>query len=203
MAILASVPKMANAADVRFSLETSDMSENPISSVVVGQRYILNGYVEDIRPNPEGVFAAFMDVGYDSALTSITDPIRFGPAFANGTSIDLSVPGILNEIGAFDGFEPLGPGKYRLFTVPLVADAAGIVNFLSNPADDIPAHETLVFGQDADVETCDVLYGEARLTIVPEPSSVSLLAVGMCIIWAESRLLRQNRWHMCGVGCGA
>ena len=99
---------------VRFSLETTDLSGNPISSIATGGRFQVRMYVEDARvapPDPArtGVFAAYSDLLYNSDLVStVTQPnnpfgfaITFGAQYQNGLSASDVVPNLIDEVGAF------------------------------------------------------------------------------------------------------
>ena len=105
-----------------FRLQVEDLSGNSITSVLLGQDFKLAAYVEDIR-DPEvpfpGVWAAFMNVAYNSSLASITpmpnpDPIggdghgnfgdlgiEWGSYFAAGLRFgDTGTPGQIQGIGS-------------------------------------------------------------------------------------------------------
>jgi hypothetical protein len=72
--------------------------------------------------------------------------------FTNGhtpNDVVLATPGLLDEIGAFADFSTFftgTPSPALLFSVPFEASAAGEVNFVLDPADDLPAHFSLLFG---------------------------------------------------------
>src|SRR5262249_12298278 len=99
--------------------------------------------VQDIRPSPIGVFAAYADVMYDVAHVSLAGPIIFAPSYPNGQSGDTTTPGLIDEVGAFDGFSPLGGAEVTLFSVPYHATSVGTVNFTLDAADFSPVHDCL------------------------------------------------------------
>ncbi len=131
---------------VRIRLQASDESGQAISSIEVGNQFFLEGYVEDLRSTPLGVFSAYLDVLYDSTLVSLDGPVQFSGPYQDGQSGDLTVPGLLDEVGAFDGVTPLGAGEMLLFRVPGTAKALGQADFHPNKAEGFD-HEVLLYQQ--------------------------------------------------------
>ena len=58
-----------------------------------GDTFFLEAYVEDTRPRPEGVFAAYVDVAFDLDLATVAGPLTFGHKFPNGRHGSAAVPG--------------------------------------------------------------------------------------------------------------
>jgi hypothetical protein len=115
---------------------------------------------------PTGVFAAYMDVIFESGLVSVAGPLQFGTSFTVARSGITSTPGLIDEVGGAAGsLTPLGGGKFLLFSVDLEADIAGTERILAEPADDAVTHDMLVFGTDDAISTALVNYGSAELTI--------------------------------------
>ena len=54
LAIIA-LAEVGTAATVRIRLETTDLHSNVVSSVNVGEQFLLRGYVTDLRPNAQEV----------------------------------------------------------------------------------------------------------------------------------------------------
>ena len=149
----------ADTADdlIRLRLDATDLSGVPIDQVIVGQQFQLRGYVQDLRTAAikPGVFAAFQDILYDKGLVSVnasTDPaglgfqVVFDPAYNNGKSGDIRIPGLVNEIGSVQTSDgPTGSGEKLQFTITLTARNTGTANFLGDPADIKPFHDSLVF----------------------------------------------------------
>lgn len=130
---------------VRIRLEAATSDGTPIDTITAGQSFVVNAFVEDIRSAPQGVFAAYFDTTYNSNLASVTGPIVFSTAFANGQSGTTTTPGLIDEAGAFTQ-SVLGGGEALLFSVPFVANSAGTLNLTLNPADVFPSHDTLLRG---------------------------------------------------------
>ena len=159
------------AADVAIRLETTDLGGNPISQAVEGESFLLQGFVEDIRAVPQGVFAAYLDVEYDPLAAAVAGPITYGVDYPFGQDGDTSLPGLIDEVGAFDGLSPLGGGEFLLFSLPMTATDAGTVDFTSDPAEDLPVHDILVFGSNLPVPSSLVDYGSTTLDILPSVSN--------------------------------
>ena len=132
---------------VRIRLEAAASDGTPIDTIAAGQSFAVNAYVEDIRRVPQGVFAAYLDVVYDSAIASVDGAIVFSNDFANGRVGDISTPGLIDEAGAFTQ-STLGAGEAILFSVPFVANSAGTLDIILDAADNFPDHDTLLRGID-------------------------------------------------------
>lgn len=151
---------------VRFRLETASLFGAPISTISPGGEFLLRAFVQDISALPQdGVFAAYMDVLYTSALVSIDGPIQFNPVYPNQQTGNTAAAGLIDEAGAFDGLTPLGASERLLFSVPFVANQAGVVDFAADPADLLPAHDTLLYNVNQAVSTGQIEYGSVQLTI--------------------------------------
>ncbi len=77
------------------------------------------------------------------AITFGTDYNRVPTPVNSG---DARTPGLINEVGAIQrGDAPLGPEEKLLFTIIMTANAVGTANFIADPADISPLHDTLLF----------------------------------------------------------
>jgi hypothetical protein len=168
--------------DVTFDVRTTNLAGAPISSIAVGQEFLLEILVEDSRTgvpaDDMGVFAAYMDVLINSSLVSTVPElgsalgfeVMFGDNFnRNGLSGSDDRPNIVDEFGAFQNFdvpfEPLGPGPFPLAAIKFTADAAGTANFVLDPADLLPQHETLLFEPPSSVPFEDIFLDATSITI--------------------------------------
>lgn len=148
---------------VRFRLVTADMNGNPITEIGQGLQFQVLAYVKDMRNeagylpapnlplNDRGVFSAYMDLLYDAGLVAFAGPADpfASSAYSEGHFFDAGVPGVLNEIGAFQGTgsdnnfgDPYGPAERLLYRTVFTASALGTARFKSDPADVLPLHET-------------------------------------------------------------
>ncbi|MFP6672463.1 MAG: Ig-like domain-containing protein, partial [Pirellulaceae bacterium] len=160
---------------VKIRPEITDLEGNPVDNVIVGEQFLASIYVEDLREQADGVFAAFLDLEYDPQQISIAGPIVFGESFSSFQSGDATTPGLIDEVGGIAGIETLGDGEYLLFSVPFRADAAGIVALAANPADDLPLHDVLLFGDNSATSLSEIDYGIASVSMIVNqlPSAVA------------------------------
>ncbi|MDA1053137.1 MAG: Ig-like domain-containing protein [Planctomycetota bacterium] len=132
---------------VRIRLAAAANDGTPIDTIGVGESFVVNAFVEDIRSAPQGVFAAYLDVNYNSNIASVNGAIVYATAFSNGRSGSTATPGVIDEVGAFTQ-QTLGGGEAFLFSVPFVATADGTLNLVIDAADVFPDHDTLLIGID-------------------------------------------------------
>ncbi len=155
-----------NDSLVRFRLETTDTSGAPITTINAGESFVLSAYVQDISDVPrDGVFAAYLDVLYPVNLISVNGNFVYGESYPNGKSGNTTTAGLLDEVGAFDGVNPLGDAERLVFSITLRADAAGAATFTSNEADASPARDVLLFNDGNPVPPGQIIYGTTTLTI--------------------------------------
>ena len=183
--IASSFMRPAFAVDlVQIRLQTTDLSAVPISSVDVGSEFLLRVTVEDLRdvpPDKGGVFSAYMDVAFDSAMLSVVESpanplgfeIEFGPDYPFRLRGSIDTPGLIDEVGALGGIFPIGKGEVTLFNVRLHANTVGMTTLASNSVEDV-LNEVLVFGFGSVVLPAQIIYGSTEITIVPEPSTLAL-----------------------------
>lgn len=164
-----------DAADdiVRIRLQATDLQGNPITELPVGEQFNLQVWTaDDLRDddgdgddgaNNFGVSGAYLDILYQFNLVARTDdPIVSGPEFENAVSFSAGVPGLFDEVGAFQTnssrpprltndpaggrgrvCQSDGPGgtcdetlnEVLVMTIPLRGTAVGDVDFIADPAD--------------------------------------------------------------------
>jgi hypothetical protein len=112
----------------RVRLELNDLAGQAVTSVQAGEEFILNAYVADLRSEPLGVFAAYLDLSFDADRIVPAGGVEFGPQYPNGPGSAGAVPGLLDEVGGFSGsYRPIGAGDFLLFRAPFRAETAGNV----------------------------------------------------------------------------
>ena len=182
-----------SAETVRFRFDVADPTGNPLDTLSVGQSFLFRAFVQDLgADDPQGVFAAFEDVTYDSQLAAINGEIQHGPVYPNGQSGDLSSPGVLDDVGSFGGVQPVGDGEFWLFSVPMLAMDTGALAFQGRPADNSPVKDVLVYGLDNAVAVSDIDFGSLSVSVVPEPSSLWLVTASALSIFGFSRRRRRR-----------
>ena len=75
-----SLPDIGAAATVRIRLETTDLNSNVVSTVNVGEQFLLRGYVTDLRANAQGLFASYLNVDYaPGSSVTVNGAVTFTP----------------------------------------------------------------------------------------------------------------------------
>lgn len=155
-----------SAFDMYYRIATTDLSGTAITSINVGDEFNLNVFVKDLRTQAQvGIFAAYLDVLYDSHVET-AGAFVYGPSYPNAHTGDTNTAGLLNEVGAFASTGgALGSNEFLLFSIKMRAAIAGTANFSGNPADVLPAGQTLYFEPPSAVPTGLIDYRSATLTV--------------------------------------
>ena len=151
---------------VIVSLRTVDATGKPIHEAAPGDTFFLEAYVEDTRPRPEGVFAAYVDVAFDADLAAVAAPIHFGVDFPNARHGSV-VAGLLDEVGGLQRFDDYQQGGgVLLFSVPFTAESEGALTFSPDAADSFPEHYMLLLGIDQPVPAELIRFQPASIQII-------------------------------------
>lgn len=154
----------------RIVLEVTNTFGQPISHVVVGQTFLLNLSVQDLRPEGQfipteglyagkvtnlirGVYAAYCDVSFPVTQVRVKqvgpkfmDAFTFPYPYINGKTACKTTGGI-RWWGAFsDVFAGLGTGLEKMSSALMVATAPGTVQFKPMLNSLGPAWDFLVYG---------------------------------------------------------
>lgn len=164
-------PITVDQAGFQVRLAMTDTMGSPLAAVAVGDPFLLQAFVSDGRPQAKGVFGAYLDVTYGSALVEPNGVVEFGADFFEARAGELGTDGLLDHVGGLANFAVYDSTERLLFSVPLRGTAAGTATFAM---DELNSYG-LLHGIDAFV------HGTAApisLRIVPEPASASI-ALGM------------------------
>ncbi len=145
--------------------------------------------VPPILVNQPGVYSAYLDMLYSAGLVAPVSPTSSGGLdfkvqfndrpdlpdfprgrFPAGQTGSAQAPGVINELGAFAGsISNLDrPNRELLATLFFTANAAGLADFIADPADLKPQSDVTVFNRPSTAVPIDeIRYGRARLEIVP------------------------------------
>jgi hypothetical protein len=173
--------RLALSTVMDVKVEATDLAGNPISEVEVGEEFLLVATVQDLRPQPTGVFAAYVDILYDSSLVAVNGPVTHATMYRNGPDGDTSAPGLIDDAGGFfavqdcQSFPCHGDGDQELlFSVSFVALASGMVTSdVGEPNDPTPVHDTLVFGSNEPVAVEDINFiDDTLLVTAPTPADL-------------------------------
>ncbi len=177
---------------VRYRLVTTDMNGNPISEIGQGLQFQVMAYVQDVRnepgylavpglpPNNRGVYSGYMDLLYDAGAVAFSS-VEFSTYYTEGRFYDPRVPGILDEIGGIQGNgadnndgNPYGPNERLLYTAVFTASTLGTARFKSDPADNLPLHETALNRPPTSVDPQQIDYGATTINVVESPDLVQV-----------------------------
>ncbi len=174
-------------------------STTAISSVDVGEQFLLRVYVTDIR-DPQlpfhGVFSAGSTVSFDPALSSldINQTVEFGPTFlvgSGGPEYVVLAPDSATGYTARFSATPPGSAPQLLFSVLLTATGIGQQEFIPILFGDVDRW-TQLYGDDLGLDAEDIQFVGSTLEIVPEPAGVLLLLVGILGLLG----IRRSQWAM-------
>ncbi|HJN13792.1 MAG TPA: Ig-like domain-containing protein [Pirellulaceae bacterium] len=136
------------APEVVFRLEARNAMGVVIEAAEPGQLVTLNAYVEDNRPDATGVFAAYLDLDFDSQMAYFSGQLQHGATYANGISGQVSVPGSLDEVGGFGAASsPIGGGLKLVFSQQITPFQEGELIVRGSPADIHPIHDILRYNE--------------------------------------------------------
>jgi hypothetical protein len=150
---------------VRVRVEAVDQTGEVITTVEAGDEFSLNVYVQDLRDRAVGVFAAYVDIMFFGRLVSVGGEISFGDKYQNGKSGGVDLPGLVDEVGAFAGFDAVGGGEILLASIPFSAHRPGLASFVLTPADQIGS-DVLLFGLNEVVSPVRVAYTGTQIEVV-------------------------------------
>jgi hypothetical protein len=154
------------AQSVQLHLLVTNTSGTPLTAVDVGQNFLLNVYVKDLRSvNAQGVFSAYMNIANDNPSTFHVNPsgLTFGANYPNVHTGNLSNNALYTGVGATSNGTALGNSEQLLFTISLHADAAGKLDFSSLPSTN--GFETLLLGDNSAVANAFINFGTATLQV--------------------------------------
>ena len=150
---------------VNFRLDVTSEEGSPIDEVREGDRFVLRGFVEDLRVQPEGVFAAFLDVSYDANLATAIEDIVIHDPFVTDQSGD-RLEGLLDEVGGTQFITPVDGGEKLLFSVVMLADAPGMLEFNANRDNMLsPLHDVVLNNTEQPVRNEDIQFQSITIDV--------------------------------------
>lgn len=159
-----------------FRVETTTISGAALSSVSVGETFLVRVFANDERTNGVGVEAAFLDLLFDTNLVTLDSNVAFDPLFTN-SNVDTSVDGRLDEFGGSrTDLVPSGNSESLLASMVFRASAVGTSTFTTDPADESPIHDTLLLRDPIAIDVDQIFFGSTAIEIVAgaggEPSDL-------------------------------
>jgi cyclophilin family peptidyl-prolyl cis-trans isomerase len=152
-----------------FRLELVSEQGTPLTSIAVGQTFLVNVFVQDQRTSveAEGVFGAYVDLLYDPSMLQVVgnSPISLQTPYLSRPQGTVNTPGIVDEMGAFSSqIAPLGPEERLLARVQMRALRSGAAVLAADPAD-ISGNTILLYDVDQAIPTNQVSYGSTSIPI--------------------------------------
>mgnify|MGYP000909214944 FL=1 len=164
------VPPLGDEPLVRLRVEAVNAQGEAVSTVSLGETFVLNVYAADLRPAGTGVFSAYLDVIYDQAGLAATGPIQFGADFPNVRTGSTASAGLLDEAGAVATATAPAAAEALLLQVALTATASGQFSIAAEPADLSPAGQVTLYGIDGPIPAENIEYGTIQVTVIREDS---------------------------------
>jgi hypothetical protein len=137
----------AGPPQVSMTLEATDAAGNVLTEIRLGETFIINVYVEDLREVPQGVFAAVANIEFDPE--SLTPGERFAP---HGRS------GIMSLV-------PTGGGRHFLYSQAFTALNTGPLMIAAKEIEGIFG-DILVFGRNSALPRELISFGTLELETV-------------------------------------
>jgi len=166
--------RLAMATIVQLKATATSLTGGPLPTITPGDEFLLKVDMKDLRSTPKGVFASWVDVEYDPSDMGVSGPIEFGPRALNQQTGSVSTPGLMDEVGAFDGIAASAPITKMLFQIRMKALSLGQATFSLNAADLLPVHDTLLYGSDLPVATSDIEFLGTTVNVVPAAPQFTL-----------------------------
>ena len=155
-------PMEYSDATVGLGIEFSDEAGNAVTEAAVGEVFWVTLTADRDGFEDGGVFAAYLDVTFDTSLFSVLTTEHLGP-YSNGVSSDLTDEGLRG----FGGFASetrgdAGPNAVARFQVEVIAE--GDFSFRATSTEpETPEHQFLVYGEDRPVDPANVRAAEGVL----------------------------------------
>ena len=166
----------------KLRLQVTNLNRVAIGQVAFNEEFYVRVLTQDKRPyglvpeENEGVFSAYMDILFDSNLAAVNGDIVFSSDYRNATSGTVG-DGLIDEIGAVStSTSPLDQAEYEVAVIPMRALAAGQLTFIADAADELPSHQTLVFGGTESIDELDIEFVNSQtITITDTPQAPDLV----------------------------
>jgi hypothetical protein len=164
----------AAAAKIVMRLEARNAQGEIQTVFEPGDLIRIRAYLTDATASDpddqDGVFQHFHDLVYNSALVDLTGAVVFGPEYQNQQSGDVSMDGLVDELGASAGLAPTGPVEVLFWEIAFTAAADGLAQFTTDPADILPLHESILFDPPEPVPPNEIQYGSIDVLIGSGPT---------------------------------
>ncbi len=123
-------------AEAAVNLKITDTSGNVITSAAPGSQFDVEVDVNDLRTVSDGgIFAAYLNLNWNSAAASQDGAIQFGSNFTNVENSGTQSAGSIANLGATSSVgTPVGSVSQQLLVVPMIATGVGTLSFTATPS---------------------------------------------------------------------
>lgn len=166
----APVEETATLPTMEVRVDIAKLDGSPASTLQLGEPFWVTVSTRDLRAEPQGVFAVYVDVRWDADRAVVVGPAEFLGPFTNAPN-GTPAAGALDELGAFAGLDPTREGLYQVVRVPMQAVTPGELNFALDPADLLPMHALLMYGRDDLIDPAEVRMVGASVVIEGGPQT--------------------------------
>ncbi len=152
--------------EVRFNLTLTNIDGSPLTTLEAGEPFLLHVYAQDLRKLACGIYSAYLDIAWNSALATATGPIQYSNFFPSGHDTTAASAGLINEAGGY-GFTPNQDNPAEVLSIPMRATAAGLLTFTSGPAHLYPQHALYVINDQGPLAFNAVIYASTSANVAP------------------------------------
>ncbi|TWU60382.1 Dockerin type I repeat protein [Rubripirellula tenax] len=151
---------------VELALRAVDGLGDSITTIHEGDDFWLELTAKDLRPDGDGVYAAFFDLVVPEDQLALTGRLTYADEFGPIGPSNITRARI-DDLGAISSeVTHPGNGLQSVLRVHVIAMAAGEVMLLPNQADEV-GHETLLRGINEEPPASSIRYVPLGLTILP------------------------------------
>ena len=169
---------------VDVSLKVTDLSGNVLTKLNPGENFLVEEDVQDVEPDPQGVYYAYSNITFSPALAQITGAVAFSSAYSSAESGNpdaaANSTGTLINVGAAaTSITPLGGAVEEMFTIPMQASAsaAGTLAFTVGPSSVAAQPPAGVFGDNNSVPASQIAYSGASAVLGQNGFSINNVTV--------------------------
>ena len=189
--------RLLTTVGVRF--EFDNLSGTALTSLSVGQSFILKTFVSDVSSAPSGVFQSYLNIGYQSTLVSVNGSITHGSDFQVNPDGTTSVAGTLSTVGGETStFVPPTPASLEqfLFSVPFQVTTASAGSLTLTPSLPLnPQRSTLTYASGG----TPVAFGDFSFSITGQPGlSIPILNVAPTVTVNSPVVTKNNKPTLSG-----
>ncbi|MFO1065627.1 MAG: dockerin type I domain-containing protein [Pirellulales bacterium] len=157
------------AGKAALSVDVKDDAGDPVTSISAGSEFWVELSSQDLRTDPQGIYAAFFDVQFDTSAFEVVGDAEAMGTFVNGRT-GTHGEGGWKDLGGFtDSTTPFGAGPQSVVRFRLRALRDDALTISVSPATG-SAQETLLFGSNVPVTRSNI---SSSIVTIPAFAEVS------------------------------